>query len=385
MAEQDQEQNKTEDATPYKLKRAREKGQVARGQDLGFVGSLIAFAVFVLWFGSAFVGRLTDLMRASFTVGIERAGQTGEVLATVRSIYWLAFQPLVILGGIIAVVLITLEIMQLRGFIFTTEPLKPQFSRLNPIKGLKKFFSMRLLKEALKNIVKMIIYTGIAWLMITSAIEMFGDTFGDANALVRAMDGASKRMLFAFVCAAIAFMFIDQIISRGEFAKQMRMSRRELTREAKEREGEPRFKKKRREIHAEMRAQSEGLANLDGSDFLITNPTHYAVGLRYNPGEMSEPIVTAKGRNNFAQLLKRKARLLAIPVIADPVLARGLYKDCRQGKPISSQHFHAVARHYRHKLDREERERRSKQQSEHMKQEQQVPEEAVKEVERADG
>lgn len=353
MAEQEQEQDRTEEATPFKLRRAREKGQVARGMDLGFVGSLLAFAVFVLWFGPAFLMRLSHMMQTSLTVGIDRAAQSGDVLATVRAVYWPAMQPLVVLGGIIAVVLIALEIMQLRGFMFTTAPLKPDFKRLNPVQGLKRLFSMRMLKEALKNIVKMAVYTALAWFMITWAMETFGDTFGDANALVRAMDGGAKRMLLAFMCAAIVFMAIDQVIARGEFRKQMRMSRRELKREVKDREGEPRFKQKRREIHAEMRKQSEGLANLDGSDFLITNPEHYAVGLRYVAGEMKAPQVTARGRNHFAQQLKRKARLLGIPIIRDPALARGLYADCRQGRPIVPQHFHAVAQHYRRKLDAE--------------------------------
>lgn len=349
----EQEQDRTEEATPFKLRRAREKGQVARGQDLGFVGSLLALTVFVLWFGAQFVHKLAELMRLTFTSGIERAGQGGNALALVRGTYWDVFQPLVVLGGIIVVVLVVLEIIQLRGFIFTTAPLKPDFKRLNPIQGLKRLFSMRMLKECIKNIIKMAVYSGLAWLMITGAMSMFGDTFGDAHALVRAMEGGAKRMLFAFILAAIFFMLIDQIITRGEFAKQMRMSKRELKREVKDREGEPRFKQKRREIHAEMRKQSEGLANMEGSDFLVVNPEHYAVALSYVPSTMAAPEIRARGRNHFAQLLKRKARLLNIPIIADPPLARALYKDGRQGRPIPPDHYHAVARHYSQKQKRD--------------------------------
>ena len=255
MAEQ--EQNRSEEATPFKLQRAREKGQVARGTDLGFVGSLLAITAFVLWFGPAFAVRLTDLMRASLTVGVARAGESGEVLATVRSLYGLAFEPLVVLSGLVVVVLVVLELVQLRGFMFTAAPLKPDFSRLNPIQGLKRLFSMRMLKEALKNLVKMVVYTLLAWLLITAAMARFGDTLGDANALVRALDNSAKRLLFGFICAAVAFMAIDQIIARGEFSKQMRMSRRELMREVKEREGEPRLKQKRRQLHAEFAKQAD--------------------------------------------------------------------------------------------------------------------------------
>jgi flagellar biosynthetic protein FlhB len=203
-----------------------------------------------------------------------------------------------------------------------------------------------MLKETLKNIVKLVVYTGIAWLLITGALAALGDTLSDANRLAGTMASAATRLLFAFIGAAFFFMVIDQLIARGEFRKQMRMSRREVTRENREREGEPRFKQKRRQIHHEMRKQAEGLGKLDGSDFLITNPEHYAVALKYDPGKMDAPMVRARGRNHFAQLLKRKARLLGLPVIADPALARALYADCRPDQPIGAQHFHAVARHY---------------------------------------
>ena len=341
-----QEQNRTEEATPFKLKRAREKGQVARGMDLGFVGSLLAFAAFVLIIGPAFVSGLGELMRIALTTGIARAADTGDVFGIIRSEYPIAFKPILTLGGIIVVLLVCLELIQLRGLIFTTQPLKPDFKRLNPVQGLKRLFSIKMLKETVKNVIKMAVYTALAWVMITGAMEIFADSIADANSLVLAMESAAKRLLFAFLCAALIFMVIDQIIVRSEFRKQMRMSRREVTREAKEREGEPRFKQKRKEIHAEMRKQTEGLNNLDGSDFLITNPEHYAVALHYAPGEMQAPVIRAMGRNHFAQLLKRKARLLGLPVIADPPLARALHSSGKQGASIDPEHFHAVARHY---------------------------------------
>ena len=344
MAEQ--EQDRSEAPSPFKLRRAREKGQVARGMDLGFVGSLLAFAAFILVAGPGFVGRLADLMRLSLTAGIDRTGDTGAALGTVGAIYWLAFQPLLVLGGIIAVVLIFLELLQLRGFMFTTEPLKPDFTRLNPAKGIKRLFSLRMVKETLKNVVKMAVYGTAAWLLIEGAIRMFGDSVHDAASLAAAMNGAGQRVLFTFIGIAFVFMVLDQVIVRSEFMKQMRMSRREVTRENREREGEPRLKQKRRELHSAMQQQSEGLRKLDGSDFLVTNPEHFAVALHYDPSDMQAPMVRAKGRNHFAQLLKRKARLLGIPVIADPALARALYRDCMADHAIGPQHFHGVARHY---------------------------------------
>jgi len=342
-----QEQNKTEEATPFKLRKAREKGQVARGMDLGFVGSLLAVTAVALVGGHAYFARLAAALRQSFLGGVETAKGPGEAMNLVQSLFWVALQPLLTLGVVILIILVTLELIQLRGFFFTTQPLKPDFQRLNPAKGLKRLFSIRMLKETLKNIFKMVVYSVAAWLVISAAVERFGPTLSDAGRLAVAMESSVMRLLFVFIGLAVFFMVIDQLLVRREYQKQMRMSRRELTRETKDREGEPRFKQKRRDIHAQMRAQTEGLGNVAGSDMLIVNPDHYAVALRYDAQTMAAPEVRAKGQGHFAQLMKRKARLLGIPMIPNIALARQLYADCPSGQPIQPQHFHAVAAIYR--------------------------------------
>ncbi|MGC1468445.1 MAG: EscU/YscU/HrcU family type III secretion system export apparatus switch protein [Sphingorhabdus sp.] len=341
-----QEQNRSEEPTPFKLRRAREKGQVARGMDLGFVGSLLALAAFIIFAGQQFVTRLGDLMRISISSGIDRAEQPTQILSTVASVYWLAFKPLLLLCLAIVVILIFLELLQLRGFIFSTQPLKPDFSRLNPAKGLKRLFSLRMLKETLKNVIKMAVYSVTTGLLIWAAIGTFGPTLDDASSLAIAMESGGKQLLFTFIGLAFFFMVIDQMIVRREFHKQMRMSRREVTREHREQEGEPRLKQKRKEIHKQMREQAAGLGNVQGSDFLITNPEHFAVALKYDAASMDAPVVRSKGRNHFAQLLKRKARLVSVPVYANPPLARALYRTCSVGQPIPSSHYQDVARLY---------------------------------------
>lgn len=341
-----QEQNRSEEATPFKLRRAREKGQVARGMDLGFVGSLLALAAFIIFAGQQFIARLGDLMRISISSGIDRSGQPSQILSTLASVYWLALKPLLLLSLAIVVILIFLELLQLRGFIFSTQPLKPDFSRLNPAKGLKRLFSLRMLKETLKNVIKMAVYSIAAGLLVWDAIGTFGPKLDDASSLAAAMESGGKQLLFTFIGIALFFMVIDQMIVRREFQKQMRMSRREVTREHKEQEGEPRLKQKRKEIHKQMREQAAGLGNVPGSDFLITNPEHFAVALKYDAEVMEAPVVRSKGRNHFAQLLKRKAQLTAIPIFPNPSLARTLYKECSVGQPIPSSQYQEVARLY---------------------------------------
>ena len=206
---------------------------------------------------------------------------------------------------------------------------------------------MRLVKETFKNIVKFVIYGFAAWWVISGAISTWGIRLIDARSLAKAIEASGAQLLFVFIAIASFFMVIDQIIVRGEFRKQMRMGRSELTREVKEREGDPRQKQKRKDLHQQMRDQSESLGHIAGSDVLIVNPEHYAVALRYDPKEMNAPVVVAKGRDHFAQLMKRKARLHNIPIIQDVNLARKLQAECAKDAEIGAQHYHAVARIYR--------------------------------------
>lgn len=341
-----QEQNRTEEATPFKLRRAREKGQVARGADLGFVASLVALIFFALAAGATFAVTLARIMRRTLTVGIARADDSFDLIALGGAALREALYPLMLLGIALMVVLIVLELVQLRGLIFSFEPLKPDFGRLNPAKGIKRLFSLRMLKETLKNIVKMAAYASVASLVIVAAMKAFGGGIANPRGVVRALVSAGGDLVLAFLGLAIFFMIVDQLIVRREFGRQMRMSRRELTREIKEREGEPRIKQKRKQLHARMVEQARGLGRVAGADMLVTNPDHYAVALSYNGDHMDAPVVLARGRNHFAQLMKRKARLSNVPIFANPPLARALYHGSRDDRPIGADQYRAVASLY---------------------------------------
>lgn len=342
MAEADNEQNKSEDATPFKLKRAREKGNVARGADLGFFAMLAGFALFTLIAGASMIRLLADSMRQLILMSPALAANPQQAPAVLGAICVPLFQCVALLGGTIVLVVALFEIVQVRGLVFSLHPLKPDFSRLSPGKGLKRLFSVRMLKETLKNVIKLLAYSFAAYFAIRSIFDSFAPTIVDAPGLLRAMDAGGMRLLFVFVLVALIFAGIDQVIVRGDFRKQMRMSRRELTREVKDREGEPRIKRRRRQLHAEFAKQSQSLGDLRGSDMLVVNPEHYAVGLIYDPKTMSAPRVTAKGRNNFALLLKRRAASLSLTIFEYPQLARSLYKNCDKGGEVPPADYDAV-------------------------------------------
>src|SRR5215213_5047690 len=229
-----QEQNRSEEATPFKLRRAREKGQVARGMDLGFVAGLVALAGFAIVAGERLVAELAQLMRQSLSATAS-AGDPQEAAAVAAALYWPAMRPLVLLGGTVVLIVLLLEIVQLRGLVFSSHPLKPDFSRLNPAKGFKRIFSMRMLKEALKNVIKMAAYVGVTALLIWSLVSTPGRSQEGAAGLASAMGGGAMRLLMWFILVALFFAADDDLVDRREFHKQMRMSRREVTRETKDR------------------------------------------------------------------------------------------------------------------------------------------------------
>jgi flagellar biosynthetic protein FlhB len=338
----DSELNKSEEATPFKLKRGREKGAVARSMDLGFFSTVIALTIFALVAGPRALLTLAETMRRMLHA-IPNVSQDRVAPQLAALAYLPILQTLALLGATIVIVVALFEIIQIRGIVFSTQPLKPDFSRLNPATGLKRLFSPRMLKETLKSVLKLAAYGATAYLIISGQFEAYRRAIGDAGNLISVLSAAGFQLLFAFALLALSFAALDQVLVRGEFRKQMRMSRRELTREIKEREGEPRLKQKRKQLHAQFAKQTRGLGNLPGSDMLVVNPQHYAVGLRYDPATMSAPIVTAKGRNYFALYLRREAARLSIAIFEHPSLARSLYRTGERDREIAPDDYRAVA------------------------------------------
>lgn len=343
MAEQGEEQDKSEDASPFKLDRARRRGMVARGTDLGFLSALLGLVIAAQLAGSGLTSILQSVMRRSFTTLIPRAQEPLAIAIAAGHGAVTVAGALIVPALVTLVIVAVVEVAQLRGLVFSATPLKPDFSRLNPAKGLKRLVSLRMLKELAKSLVKFAVYSTAAFLLIRHEAETLALSTTDGKRLTGILTGAAGRLLLLFVVIAAAIALLDQLMTRREFAKQMRMSRREVTREAREREGEPRQKRKRRQILAEILQQASAAANVKGADILIINPTHYAVALRYNPEEADAPIVQARGRNLYAKRMRDVARREGITIVRNPRLARALYHESRIGSPVGTGHFVAVA------------------------------------------
>lgn len=336
------EQDKSENATPFKLQKAREKGRIAKGTDLGFLASTAAFLAY-LWIAGPGIGKaIAEAARNAIISGTGLAEGPRAALSIAPALFSAVLRPLLPMLGTIFAVVLLFEVVQTGG-VFSAEPLKPDFSRLNPAAGVKRLFTLRLLIEAAKNILKMCCYVVAGYLVISRVLVSDIASIRDGSALLVLMSRSAFRLLAAFVAVAALFAILDQLIVRRDFSRKMAMSRREVRRETRDREGDPRLKQRRKQLHAEFSKVSQSLRNLKGADVVITNPEHIALALRYDRKTMQAPRIVSLGINRFAQHLKRMALLYGIPVIENRTLARALYSRMALNQQIPDHCFQPVA------------------------------------------
>lgn len=321
----DGELDKSEQPTQFKLQQARRKGLVARGMDLGFLTALVVLLLYMRVTGAGFAGSLATGMREAWISGPRMADAAG-VSAVASALFGRVTGWLTLLLAILFLTVLVLELVQ-TGVVFSTRPLKPDFSKLNPAQGLKRLFSLRMLLETGKNLLKFAAYVTVALLVIRGALRNDVGSVADARSLAILMARLAGRLLLGFVFVAIVFAALDQVLARRMFTKTMRMSRREVKREMRDREGDPRLKQKRKALHAEFVKTSRSLRNLPGADVLVTNPQHIAVALRYDGAAMPAPLIVSVGVNQVAQRLKRLATAYGIPIVENRALARALHRS----------------------------------------------------------
>ena len=338
------EQDKSEQASSYKLQKARGKGSVARGMDLGYLTALAVLLIYLWVAGAGLGGDLARTSRDTIVSAPSIAAGAPEMFGLIGYAFAGVARPVAFLCFALFAAALFFDFLQV-GVVFSAEPLKLDFSRLNPAKGLKRIFSKRMLVETAKNVLKFAVYSATAWLVVRHAIDDLS-AVGDAAGLAAAMFGAALRLVACFTLAAIFFAVADQLLVRKEFAKNMRMSRRELRREVKDREGEPRQKQKRKQLHAAFATASQSLRAVKGADVVIVNPTHYAVALRYDPEHMAAPLVVSRGINGLAQRLKKLAFLHGVAIVEDRALARALYRSCAVDAPVPESAYREVAAIY---------------------------------------
>lgn len=339
------EQDRTEAPSRHRLAKARREGSVARGGDLGFVAVLSVVVAFG-WFEGARLGSALGLgvRRGLAAVDLETTG-AGAFLEIATWSAAPASSLLLTWIGVVFAAVLALEFLQ-TGPVFALSAVRLDFAKLNPATGLKRLFSLRMLLETAKAVLKLGLYGALAGAIVLAALRA-APAASDAASLARTYGGFVLRLLAGFLGIALAMALLDQIVARRDYLKKMRMSRRDVKREHKDQEGDPRLKQRRKQLHGEFAAASQSLRGVREADVVVANPIHFAVGLRYRPERMDAPVVVARGAHALALRLRRTAFGYGVPVVVDPPLARALYRAVRLDQPVPEALFRPVAALYR--------------------------------------
>ncbi len=332
---------KTEEPSSKKLEDAKKEGNVPRSQDTSAFITLIV-AVVVVYFATSFLTeRIEHLYRYySSLIGMEMT----PILASQIAITTLGELLLMIIpiASVVALAGIIAAVSQF-GFIFTTKPLTPDLKKIDPIKGLGKLFSVKKLIETVKTTAKVAIVFAVAFYYLIEDIHELPTVI---NFSLEHQIGWLTEKIIMLVAVMLMILFvlamIDLMFVRFQYFKDLRMSKQEVKDEYKQMEGDPQVKARIKKIQMEM-AQKRMMAEIPTADVVITNPTHYAVALRYHKEKENAPRVIAKGIDNMALKIKEIAREHEIQIVENPPLARELYAKCDIDELIPENFYQAVA------------------------------------------
>lgn len=342
MAEEDSSQEKTEEATPRRLEKAREEGDVPRSRELSTFTVLMAGAVGLWVFGDRIVNSVIGMMKDNLS--IERAAiydtkQMAIHLASAANEVVLALVPLM---GVLTVAAI-IGPLGLGGWNFASKAIMPKGSRINPISGLKRMFSMRSLVELVKGLLKVTLVGGLAVLIMDwYQTEIL---FLPMESMESALAHSATIILWSAIALSASTLIIAAIdvpYQIYEHAKKLKMSMQDIKDEFKETEGKPEVKRKVRQLQMEM-AQRRMMGDVPDADVIITNPTHYSVALKYDPSISSAPIMLAKGADQIALKIREIGNEYDIPILEAPPLARSIYYNTEIGDEIPEGLYVAIA------------------------------------------
>ena len=342
MSDNDQDQERTEDATSRRREDAREKGQVARSTEIVSVGILVACVIY-FYFGAA--GLLKNIMEL-MTSGFRTAGQFN---ITPDSLHYLFIDYILKGFTILFPIMLTVVVAAILGnmlqigVMFSTESVTPKFSKIDPIKGIERLFSLRSIVELIKNTFKICIVSAVAYVVVKDEISnmiilMDQSVWGMMTYFGR----ICFKIILATTIVLVILAILDYIYQRWEYEKSLRMTKQEIKDEYKNTEGDPLIKSRIRRLQREA-AQKRMMAAVPKADVIITNPTHLAVAIQYDHENMMAPKVLAKGANIIAEKIKEIARENDIPIVEDKPLAQVLYKMVDVDQWIPEDLYRAVA------------------------------------------
>ena len=333
---------KTEKATPKKRQESRKKGQVAKSADVNTAILLIFIFLLLLFIGGFMRDKMIDIFTHSFQEYL-------LINVTVESVHLLFIEILsevaIVVGPIMLIAIVggvAANLMQI-GFLYSTESIQMKLNKIDPIQGFKRIYSIRALVEMLKSILK-IIFVGavtcaVIWLQLDEILMLSQLSVGSALVYL------GKLTIQMGLSAAFALLFLsvlDYLYQKYDHEKNIKMSKQDIKDEYKKSEGDPLIKSKIKQKQREM-AMQRMMQEVPKADVVITNPTHYAIALKYDEDKMDAPYVVAKGVDFVAQKIKELAKENSIATVENRPLARALYSQTEIGDAVPEEFFKAVA------------------------------------------
>ncbi|HEV8392596.1 MAG TPA: flagellar biosynthesis protein FlhB [Dongiaceae bacterium] len=342
MAEDQDDSQKTEDPTSRRLDEARNRGQVANSREVNNLLMLGVFSLSILFFGGGAAGAI---YKATMPF-IESPDQVPADFGHLIQMAWKLLGVLLMAGAVPLVLALIAAIgagyLQF-GLVWSADGLMPKLDKISPLAGLKRMFSMRSLAEFVRGLLKLAVVGSIAMFLIVPEVAHLNKLIGmEMIQLLGETKALLAKLLIGVVAIVAAIATIDVIYQRMQHLREMRMSRQEIKDEFKETEGDPLIKGRLRQLRME-RTRRRMMAQVPQSDVVVTNPTHYAVALKYDPGSMGAPKMMAKGVDKVAQKIREIAREHGIPVVENPPLARGLFAAVDVDQEVTPEFYKAVA------------------------------------------
>lgn len=335
--------NKTEKATAYKLKKAKEKGQVNKSIELNtsfflFLMTLVGTALWPSFFKQmkAFLGQLLNLA-GQFSFNIENLRNLISLILFTLINWWLPFA----LAAVLSLILLTLS---QTGFVWSLYPLRPDLKRLGIKQGFKRIFSSKILFDLIKNSLKLsLVFLVLFFSMrheLSTLLHLMAREPLEQPSLIIAF---VLKLLLQILSVLLSFAIIDKLYINYKFQKDNRMSKQEIKEEYRQREGDPKIKAKIKLLQQQLRQKTASLEQVKTADVVITNPTHLAIALKYERRLMPSPQVVCKAQGEFAHQVRNLAQKHQVPIIQNKVFARALFTTTKLNEWIGQEHFPIAA------------------------------------------
>lgn len=341
------QQDKSEQASPFKQQEARRKGQVPRSQDFLTCAMLIAFFASF----SAGIHRLAATIAAHGHWWLGHAAQLRSQWGALAdeasfSVHEICSALLPLLAALVVTAVVANLLFS--GPVFSLAPIKPDFKRLHPVAGLKKIFSKKMLVEFFKVLIKGGLFAITLYVVGRGQVQAILNMVNVApSAVGDAAEHLFMRLGLSLVAVMLVVALFDMWFARRDYAQQLRMSKREVKDEYRRREGDPEIRSRRRGIQQQLLKKAQALGKVREADVVVVNPVHYSVALQYRPSLMRAPIVIAAGRGVQAWRINQVARRHGVPILRRPPLARALHALARTGAAVPPSTQDDVAKVYR--------------------------------------